>query len=864
MRCNPLRWLLGLIPILLLAGVAILAERERIEKDLAERSQKALEAAGFGWARAAFDGRDALISGLAFEEAEPDGANKLVARTHGVRIVHSDARLIDKVERYDWVAVRRDSRIRLGGLVPNEKTRREIIGIARAMFPRHEIADKMTLARGAPSLDTWLGGVGFGLKQLALLKSGSVHLDITELTVTGEAVDAPAFRAVKTALATGLPPGISLKADKVEAPVVTPYVWVARLTGDQLDIRGSVPSEKVREDLLTAARRAIPRAKTADAMTPARGDPEGWEPVVRGVLRELGRLEEGSAEVRDQTVTVAGVAVKEATADDVRDKLKELVPASYRLVERITFREPTIKTVSPYVTGFSLDESGGIGTLTGYVPSEAARAALLALAQTRFPGRRIVDRLELGAGPIPGWQRCLDAGLSAVARLGNGVLELTDRRLAVTGETESEALARSLPAEMRAAANRDCDADAQVTLKAKPEPMLRWSATIHEAGEVILDGQVPGAAVRDALVADARRIFAPRDVIDRMVIVGEPSERWQRTALVALTQLARLRLGRAQIVNQDMSIEGEARDVVAHAAIRDIVARTLPDGYHGEETIVVRSDAMIAAEQASLRKAEEDEKRRIEAEAEAKRNAAEARERAEAEERTRAAEEAQRRVEEEARRQRLAAEIRQHAEAEARRRAAEEEARMREALAARQRADAEARKRADADERPRFDEGDLRRRVEETARQSREAETRRQAEQEQQRQEQQRKQEVVDACNTALRPVTKQGEIHFDWASARLDRRSYPTLRRIAEAARTCPGVTIDIEGHTDSEGTDERNQPLSERRAQSVVDFLIDAGVPAERMKAIGYGSTRPIAPNETAADRARNRRIEFTVKAN
>jgi len=73
----------------------------------------------------------------------------------------------------------------------------------------------------------------------------------------------------------------------------------------------------------------------------------------------------------------------------------------------------------------------------------------------------------------------------------------------------------------------------------------------------------------------------------------------------------------------------------------------------------------------------------------------------------------------------------------------------------------------------------------------------------------------------------------------------------------------IEIEGHTDAEGADERNQPLSERRAQSVVDFLIKAGVPTERMKAVGYGSSRPVAPNDTSANRARNRRIEFTVKA-
>ncbi len=851
MRCNPFRWLLGLLPIFLIAGVAVFSERDRIEKDLTARSQQALEQAGLGWASTVFEGRDGLVTGVASDENEPVGANRLVAETYGVRIVRSDTKLIDKAERYDWGAIRRDGRIRLTGLVPNEKTRREIIGIARATFPSYEIADRMTLARGAPALDTWLGGVGFGLKQLALLKSGSVRLEMTELSVMGEANDAAAFRSVKTALATGLPPGVSLKADRVEAPVVSPYVWTVRHAGDLLELRGSVPSEKVREDLLTVARRAMPRTKPVDTMAPARGEPEGWEAVARGLLRELGRLEEGSVEVRDQVATISGVALKEATAEDMRDKLRELVPPTYRLVDRITFREPTIRTVGPYVTGVSLD--GSSVAITGYVPSEAARTALLALVQTRFPGRRVTDQLELGSGPIPGWQRCLDVGLTALSRLGNGQFSLTDRRLVITGETQDEALSRTLPADVRAAANRDCDPDPRVTLKVKPEPKLRWTATAGDAGDVVLEGEVPGAAVRDEIMTLATRLFPKRNVVDRMVIVGEPSERWQRTALFAITQLARLRLGRATIIDQAMTLEGQARDVVAQEAIRDAVRRALPDGYEGKETVEVRSDAMIAAEQASLRKAEDEARQRSDAEAK-RRTADETRQREDAE-RSRAAQEQQRQADDlrkaqaqaqaEAERQRRQVDEARRiaAEAEAKRRSAEEE-KARVALAARQRAEEEARKRAEA---------------EEGARLAREAEAKKRADE-----DAQRKQVVVDACTSALEAVTKQGEIRFDWASARLDRRSFPTLRKLADAAKACPGVTIDIEGHTDAEGIDERNQPLSERRAQAVVAFLTDQGVPAARMKAVGYGSTRPIAPNDTAANRARNRRIAFTVKAN
>ena len=107
------------------------------------------------------------------------------------------------------------------------------------------------------------------------------------------------------------------------------------------------------------------------------------------------------------------------------------------------------------------------------------------------------------------------------------------------------------------------------------------------------------------------------------------------------------------------------------------------------------------------------------------------------------------------------------------------------------------------------------------------------------------------------------GTIRFGWASADLERSSLPTLDRLAEVAKACPTAKIEIGGHTDAEGTPERNASLSQRRAQSVVAYLSNAVVAMERMTAVGYGAAQPVAPNDTAENRAKNRRIEFTVRA-
>jgi outer membrane protein OmpA-like peptidoglycan-associated protein len=72
------------------------------------------------------------------------------------------------------------------------------------------------------------------------------------------------------------------------------------------------------------------------------------------------------------------------------------------------------------------------------------------------------------------------------------------------------------------------------------------------------------------------------------------------------------------------------------------------------------------------------------------------------------------------------------------------------------------------------------------------------------------------------------------------------------------------IQGHTDSSGSDSINQPLSQRRADRVREFLASQGVPASRMTAVGYGSSRPAVPNDTEANRALNRRVQLEISPN
>ena len=117
------------------------------------------------------------------------------------------------------------------------------------------------------------------------------------------------------------------------------------------------------------------------------------------------------------------------------------------------------------------------------------------------------------------------------------------------------------------------------------------------------------------------------------------------------------------------------------------------------------------------------------------------------------------------------------------------------------------------------------------------------------------------SCDAAVRDIAATGPLQFRRGAASLNRRKRTILDKLAGLSATCPDLKLQISGHADARGNTQRNQSLSERRARVVVGYLITKGIDAGRLKAVGYGDTRPLVPNDNAHNRAKNRRIEFEV---
>lgn len=116
-------------------------------------------------------------------------------------------------------------------------------------------------------------------------------------------------------------------------------------------------------------------------------------------------------------------------------------------------------------------------------------------------------------------------------------------------------------------------------------------------------------------------------------------------------------------------------------------------------------------------------------------------------------------------------------------------------------------------------------------------------------------------CAKRIDAVLAMDKIVFAPSSAELDAVALASVARIAEVLRTCPDVRFEIEGHTDSQGRDELNRSISQKRAEAVLFALLNERILTINLRAKGYGPDRPIADNGTEAGRSANRRIAFRL---
>jgi len=119
----------------------------------------------------------------------------------------------------------------------------------------------------------------------------------------------------------------------------------------------------------------------------------------------------------------------------------------------------------------------------------------------------------------------------------------------------------------------------------------------------------------------------------------------------------------------------------------------------------------------------------------------------------------------------------------------------------------------------------------------------------------------LEECQGRFDILSQTQAINFTFGSSELDSDSDALLETLLDIIKRCPDLDVVVGGHTDSSGSDTINMQLSSARAESVTTYLLENDVEADRIRSVGFGESRPLVANDSRRNRARNRRIEFTV---
>jgi outer membrane protein OmpA-like peptidoglycan-associated protein len=120
---------------------------------------------------------------------------------------------------------------------------------------------------------------------------------------------------------------------------------------------------------------------------------------------------------------------------------------------------------------------------------------------------------------------------------------------------------------------------------------------------------------------------------------------------------------------------------------------------------------------------------------------------------------------------------------------------------------------------------------------------------------------ILETRDSARGLIVNMSDVLFDFNKYTLRPGAREKLAKISGIVLAHPGLKLEVEGHTDSVGSDEYNQTLSENRANAVRTYLLSQGLKTESITARGFGESSPVADNNSAAGRQQNRRVELVV---
>lgn len=512
-------------------------------------------------------------------------------------------------------------------------------------------------------------------------------------------------------------------------------------------------------------------------------------------------------DINGRDIVLTGRAVQDNEPPRAEDTVRKVW--GVREVENRAILPPKIE---PFL--WSARRRGNRVRLSGYVPDRATRQAVLGLTKAAMPGAEVVDRMNTARGvPAPDtWLSGLSFALKQLSMLNQGDARFDDLVLTISGEAEDTTAFKTVSAALKNGLPKGTKLASARIMAPAVSPYI-WSAQFG-GGQLVLGGYAAGGEKPRADLLAAAKAAAPSlSVVDRMEPAEGAPQGWANAAIALIKELVRLDSGAADLKDAALTVGGIATDEAQAQSVRTALRASIPTAFTLVDQIKVRE--VKAPEPAPKPPAPPQQAEPPRADVAPPAPPVETTPRQAAP------------VPEPPAASKMQPEPQQQAVPAPQPPPPARTADPKQAAPAPPPSEP-APKMAAAPPSPAAAPVPP----------------------------------AVSACQDGLNKITNAGHINFATDSTALDNASFETLDRLAAAAKTCPGMRIAIEGHTDAEGSAEYNQRLSVRRARAVVGYLVKAGADRKQLEAVGYGRTRPAAPNDTDENMARNRRIEFSVR--
>jgi outer membrane protein OmpA-like peptidoglycan-associated protein len=578
-------------------------------------------------------GRDVTLSGETLTSDEAAKASAAVIAESGIRLVEGALTVATAQKPYLWSATREGATITLSGFVPDESLRAALNEAAARAVAGTTIVDQQKIAFGAP--------LGFAtiaravIPELASLAQGKASITDVQFCVEGTARSPDDFLELTAKLKAMPQTAFTLADCRLDPPTVAPYVWSAeRSAGNVVTLGGFVPSVETRDQILAAAKAAFPAAAITDAMKPALGAPAALASLATAGLRDLAQLVTGKVTLSG---TDYGISGQGPATFDACTALKDAprAAAGFASIQNtITCPEPppppplAASIPSPPIPAAPVPAApvpaapapapvaaapaeppapepplpppapvfvavpaelrvvkapSGL-VITGLVPSEADRAALLGLARAIAAGRTVDDSgLKISADLVaPDYRTLAEFGLGVVGRFDRGEMRLSDRDLSFSGATADPDQRLAIADLLRAGPSGARITASDVTVR----PYL-FDAQADKTG-LVVSGYVPDVNGRTEIAAgiDPGVLKGPlRD--DTRIVPGAPAQ-FVEAAKAAVKAVQRLDLGTARIVDDVVTVQGlTCRDLIK-SEVETGIGTGLPAGFSGQVTIGLR------------------------------------------------------------------------------------------------------------------------------------------------------------------------------------------------------------------------------------------------------------------------------------